>query len=386
MEAKTTGQRLIAEINLDHIVFNYRQACKCAPGSQVCCVIKANAYGHGAVPVARALAKAGATHFAVATPEEALQLRRHGIQQDILLLGPVDCSWVRPLAEQGITLTIASSQEAKEYAAVAGSLKLKIHIKLETGLARLGFSDDSAVEDILALAADPHLELEGLFTHFAAADDELENDFTNQQMARFQAINEGLQRRGLIIPQLHCAASAAIIGHPHTHVAMVCPGIMLYGSNPTGSHPLPLKPALSLKARVVQVSKVEQGKSVSYGRTWFAPRDSLIATLSIGYADGLTRFLSGRLPMLVRGQAAWQVGRICMDMCMLDVTDIPGVKVGDYATIIGQDGELCLTADQVAAASKTISYEVLCAVGLRVTRQYYENGQLIEQINYLDQI
>ena len=392
------GQRLMAEIDLDNIVFNYRQVQKCAPGCEVCCVIKANAYGHGAVPVAQALAKAGAKYFGVATPEEALQLRRHGISQDILLLCPADAYWVQTLIEHKITLTVGNRQAAHEYAAAAGKRRLKIHIKLDTGMARLGLPCQSAVEDILTIAACPAFELAGMFTHFSAADEDaiiiakdgkraeegIENDFTNTQMSRFQTVHRELQRRGLDLKLLHCACSAAIIAYPQTHATMVRPGIMLYGSNPLGSHPLPLKPALSLRARVVQVLEVKQGESVGYGRAWYAPRNSLIATISLGYGDGLTRFLSGKLPMLIRGRKARQVGRICMDMCMLDVTDIPAVAIGDYATIIGKDGDMTVTAEQVAEAAGTISYELLCSVGLRVPRWYYQNGRLVEQVSYID--
>ncbi|MCL1816841.1 MAG: alanine racemase [Clostridiales bacterium] len=410
MEASIKGRRLLAEIDLDNIIYNYRQVQQCAPGCEVCCVVKANAYGHGAVPVALALAEAGVRYFAVATPEEALQLRKHGIRQNILLLCPTDTCWVQELAEKEISLTVGSALAAAEYAAAAGEHRLKIHVKLETGMARLGIPYQNAPKEILALAANPSFELEGLFTHFSAADEDsiiivkdgrrregllstlstkqerLANDFTNMQMERFLAVNRLLQKHSLNIPLLHCACSAAIIAYPNTHATMVRPGIMLYGSNPLGSSTLSLKPALSLKARVAQLSLVKQGESVGYGRAWYAQRDSQIATISLGYGDGLTRFLSGKLPLLLHGHKARQVGRICMDMCMVDVTDIPHVSVGDYATIIGKDGDIAITVEQVAEAAGTIAYEILCALGLRVPRIYYRNGQLIEQVNYLDQL
>ncbi|MCL1975879.1 MAG: alanine racemase [Firmicutes bacterium] len=408
MENNDKGWRLLAEINLDNIVFNFRQVQICAPGCEICCVIKANAYGHGALPVARALAEAGAKYFAVATPEEALQLRRHGVEQNILLLCPPDTGFVQELAKEGIALTVNSVQTAQEYALAAGHSRLKIHIKLDTGMARLGLPFKNAVESIMAIAAHPSFELEGLYTHFSAADEDAiiiakdgkrmegmlghyiatqglsENDFTNTQMERFLAVLNELQKQNIHIPLLHCACSAAIIAYPHTHATMVRPGIMLYGSNPLGSHPLPLKPALSLRARVVQILEIKQGESVGYGRTWYAFRDSQIATISLGYGDGLTRFLSGKLPVLIRGQKARQVGRICMDMCMLDVTDIAGVTVGDYATIIGEDGDLAISVEQLAEAAGTIAYEIFCALGLRVPRAYYRHNMLIEEVNYLN--
>jgi alanine racemase len=385
MKLKEKGQRLLAEINLDNIVYNYRQVLKCAPGCRVCCVIKADAYGHGAVPVARALAAAGAGFFAVAAPEEALQLRRHGITEEILLFGPVDSSWVKPLVEQGITLTVTDRHGAQEYIAAAPGLSLKVHIKLETGMARLGLPYLSAAEEILALAALPELKIEGLYTNFSASDMEEENTFSTLQMTRFQAVADKLRQGGLNVPLLHCAGSAAIIAHPFTHAMMVRPGLMLFGSSSLNPHP-PLKPALTLRARVMQVLEVKQGESVGYGRAWYAPRDTLIATISIGYADGLTRLLSGKLPLLIQGQEARQVGRICMDMCMLDVTDIPGIKAGDYATVIGEDGEAAITVDQLAKMAGTIPHEIFCALGLRAPRFYYQNGQLAKDINYIDRL
>ena len=403
------AQRLIAEINLDNILFNYRQVLKCAPDCRVCCVVKANAYGHGAVPVARVLAQAGADFFAVATPEEALQLRRHGISQDILLLCPADADWVEVLAAQRISLTVGSIETARIYAKAAKGAQLKIHIKLDTGMTRLGLPYQGAVENILAIARWPNFIIDGLFTHFSVADEDTiiiakdgkrreglfapsstkdkgDNDFTNVQLSRFQTINKELRTHNIDIPLVHCACSAALIAYPHSQGTMVRPGIMLYGSNPLGNHPLTLKPALTLKARVAQVSRILKGESVGYGRNWFATRDSVIATVSLGYADGLTRLLSGKLPMLIHGREARQVGRICMDMCMLDITEIPQVVAGDYVTIIGRQQTLAITADQIAQAAGTITHEVLCAIGLRVPRLYYQSGQLVEQINYLDQL
>ena len=386
MAVNLKGQRLLAEIDLDNIVFNYRQAQKCAPGAKVCCVIKADAYGHGAVPVARALADAGASYFCVATPEEALQLRRHGITEQILLLGPTDGSWVKTLVKQGVALTVADRRSATEYAAAAGGQSIKVHIKLDTGLARLGLPYQSAAEEILAIAAMPGFVIEGLFTHFSAAEIAEKNDFTATQMARFEEVNAKLRLKGLNIPLLHCAGSAAIIAHPYTHTVMVRPGLMLFGGNPFEASSLPLKPTITLRARVAQVLEVKRGESVGYGRAWYAPRDTLIAAISIGYADGLTRFLSGKLPLLIHGRPARQVGRICMDMCMLDVTDIPGVKAGDYATIIGRDQEQTITVNQLAKAAETIPHEILCALGQRISRFYYQNGCLTEGVNYIDQL
>lgn len=380
-----TPQRIWAEVDLDSIIFNYQQARACTGGREQFCVIKANAYGHGAVPVARALAGAGATRFAVSTTEEALQLRRHGIKQPILLLGMVDGSWVKPLAKQDIALTVGNMPTARAYAA-AGAGPLNIHVKVETGMARTGLPYESAVEDTLAIAAMPNLRIEGIFTHFSSADMRQEDEFTRLQMERFNAVAEELHRRGLAIPLRHCANSAGIVGHPYTHADMTRPGIMLYGSPPIPGHPLELKHTLALRARIVQVQTVARGESVGYGRSWYAPHDTRVATLSIGYADGLQRILSNQQHMLVKGREARICGRVCMDMTMVDVTDIHGVETGDVATIIGADGEARITVDQVAATARTISHEVFCAVGLRVPRFYYQGGNLVGEDSYLQKV
>lgn len=380
--------RAWAEIDLDAMVFNYRQVRAAAPGAEAMCVIKADAYGHGAPEAARALADAGCSRFAVATAEEAIQLRRHGIDQPILLLGMVPHRWAPEMASLGVDMAVGTPGCAAGYAAAlkAGSQAgLGIHLKIDTGMRRVGLWQEDAVDKALAIAATPGLQLEGIFTHFCAADEGVEDAFTDTQLARFNAVCAGLEQAGLRIPLRHCANSAGVIAHPASHMDMVRPGIVLYGSNPT-EKPFGLRPALSLRSRVVQVKPVAEGESVSYGRTWFAKRPSLIATLGIGYADGLMRSMSGRIQVLINGHRARQVGRICMDMCMVDVTDVPGVAAGDTATLIGTDGGLTITCDEMAAAAGTISYEVFCAVGRRVPRVWLQGGRAQDRRCYIDNI
>lgn len=379
--------RIWAQVDLDNLVHNYRQVRQIAAGREVLCVIKADAYGHGAVPVAKALAAAGATHFAVATPEEALRLRRGGVSQYILLLDTVPAHWAPVMAAHNIAMAVGSLSVAQGYAQALEGGRLAVHIKLNTGMNRLGLDPDAAPGEALRIAALPGFVVEGVFTHFPSADEQGDGvDFTARQIERFHAAVDAIEAKGLRIPLRHLANSAGILCHPAGHGDMVRPGIMLYGSNPCPHIPCDLRPVLALKSAVGQLVKVPKGQAVSYNRTWTAPRDSLVAVVTAGYADGLPRVASGKIDMLVNGARAPQVGRICMDMCMLDVTGLPGIQEGDVVTIIGRDGEHFITADELAGAAGTISYEVLCAVGLRVPRLYYQDGRLIDSICYLDKL
>ncbi|MDL2327057.1 alanine racemase [Ruminococcaceae bacterium OttesenSCG-928-A11] len=380
------NHRVWAEIDLDNLVFNFKQAQKAAPNSEVLAVIKADAYGHGAVPAARALAAAGAKRFAVATAEEALQLRRHGVKEPILLLGMVPTRWAPELAKAGITLAVGTLEYAQACAELAAGTPFKVHIKVDTGMRRIGFEPAAAVEAALAVAALPGVEVEGIFTHFCVADDPAEDEFTALQLERFLQVCDGVKAAGLNIPLRHCANSAGIIAHPETHLDMVRPGIMLYGSNPCRHIDFELRAPLSLRGRMAYVKPIGAGESVGYGRTWFSERPSVIASIGIGYADGLLRNLSNKIDMLARGQRAKQVGRICMDMTMLDVTDVPGVQAGDVATLIGTDGAETITGDEMADAIGTISYEVFCAVGRRVPRLYVQNGAVVDETCYVDRL
>lgn len=386
-------ERVWAEINLDNLIHNYRTAKKLAGRGEVMCVIKADAYGHGAVWAAKALSGAGAGFFAVATPEEAIQLRRHGITQPVLLLGMTGADWAPRLAEMDISAAVGDEAAAKGMSEKLGSKKLRVHVKIETGMNRTGITTDKAVEQTLNIANMPGLLVEGIFTHLPAADDDGEFDFTDAQISTLGGVVAKLKEKGLEIPLTHFANSAATIcGGEYgdsSSFNYYRPGIMLYGSNPCldpKARDADIKPVMSLRARVSQVKRVTKGESVGYGRSWFAGRDSVIATVGVGYADGLLRSLSGKIYMLADGKRAPQVGRICMDMCMLDVTDIPGVSAGDIVTIMGSDGAESNTADDLAAAANTISYEIFCAVGKRVRRFYFQNGALIDNICYIEKL
>lgn len=382
----TKRHRVWAEIDLDHLIHNFKQAQQRAGRRQLLCVIKADAYGHGAVQVARALLSAGANYFAVNTPEEAMQLRRHHIMQPILILGMVSPDWVHELSEKNITLTVGDSETARLYAKALGSRSLRIHLKLETGINRIGFQLPWAIEEIEAIASQPCFQIEGAFSHFSAADDADEDAFTQQQQKVFQEILGELERHGIRIPLRHIANSAAISAHPDSYADMIRPGLLLYGYNPGRNAHMDLRPVLSLRSHVVQTKTIRAGESVGYGRTWKAPRDTKVATLGIGYADGLFRLLSGKIDMLLHGHRVPQIGLIGMDMCMLDVSSVADVKAGDIVTIIGRDASAFISADELAAAAQTISYEILCAVGRRVPRLYTREGKITDEISYVDRL
>jgi alanine racemase len=371
--------RLWAEIDLDRLVHNFREAQKTAVSGRIMPVIKADAYGHGAVQTALALRSAGADFFAVATAEEALQLRRHGVTCNILLLGTAPVSHLTALADAGVTLCIPSLETAGIYKEALGVKPADVHIKFDTGMTRLGLSPQNAVRGALEVA--DGLNVTGLFTHFAAADDPSENGYTKAQFDRFLSVCDALRKLKMKNVVLHTANSAALLSHPYTHLDYSRPGLLLYGYSPSGAPNL--SPVLSLYTSVMQLHTVPEGTTVSYGRAWTAERESVIATVPVGYADGLPRALSGKGAfMLVHGHKAPIVGRICMDFCALDVTGLPGINQGDLVTVLG-DG---FDAADHARLSGTIPWEILCSVGRRVPRVYKRNGEIIEETNDVDRL
>jgi len=371
--------RLWAEIDLDRLVHNYQKARSLAATGKIMPVIKAGAYGHGAVQTALTLRAAGADFFAVATPEEALQLRRHGLDCDILLLGVSPVSHLSSLAEAGVTLCVPDIGTARMIQETLGSRPVNVHIKFDTGMTRLGLPFEDAVKSAAEIADNLHVT--GLFTHFASADDRSEDRFTRDQFDQFDRICRELNALGLRQTVKHSANSAALIAHPYSHLDYARPGLMLYGYSPCDTPNL--QPVLSLYTSVMQLHTVPAGATVSYGRTWTAERESVIATVPVGYADGLSRALSGSgMTMLIGGRRAPLVGRVCMDYCALDVTGVPGVEQGGLVTVLG-DG---IDASEHARLSGTIPWEILCSIGRRVPRIYQKGGKIVEEINDLDRL
>lgn len=374
---KQTQTRTWTEIDLSNLEHNYRALRAMLPqGCRFLGVVKADAYGHGAVQVARRLETLGAEYLAVACLDEALELRQARITTPILILGYTPTERAEALLDNGITQTVYDVEMARALsnAAAAAGKTLKIHVKADTGMSRLGWlcggeDQSAAVEAIAQVCALPGLEAEGIYTHFANADGD--EDYTMLQFTRFLDLLEALKERGITFAIRHCAASAAALKFPCTHLDMVRPGIALYGHYPDpsceGMDGPGLRPVMTLKTRVASVKTVPAGTPVSYGCTHVLDRETKLAALTIGYADGLPRLCSDKLEVLIGGQRAPVVGRICMDMCMADVTGLD-VAPGDEVEVFGEH----LPIEDVAALAGTIQYELLCAVSPRVHRAYLD--------------
>lgn len=373
-------RRTWAEISLSNLEHNYRLLRDLLPaGCRYLSLIKANAYGHGMVPVAKKMEALGADYFAVACLDEALEVRRAGIRTPVLILGVTLPEDAEEVVRCGATQSVSDRDGALALSAAAQKLGLpaRVHIKLDTGMSRVGFParEECAEETaraVLEVCALPGIDAEGIFTHFAAADDPAREPYTMMQFQRFLDMLDRLEKLGRTFPIRHCAASSATLNYPCTYLDMVRPGIAQFGHYPAaGMEGLAggeLKPVMSVKSRVVLVKDLPAGTCVSYGCTCTLTRDSRVATVPIGYGDGFFRLLSNRGEMLVSGRRAKILGRICMDMCMIDVTDIPGVKPGDVATVFGPG----LPLEEKADAAGTIQYEMLCDISPRVPRIYLE--------------
>lgn len=371
-------KRTWAEISLENIKHNFLEMrSKLPEGCRFLGVVKANSYGHGAVKVAKMLEAEGCDYLAVACLDEARQLRDAGVTLPILILGPSPADCAAELAELNITQAVGDFETAAEMSRLLenSGKSLKIHIKLETGMGRTGFDvqSEAEMEKLCKVLKLPGLDAEGVFTHFAVSD-EFGDSYTDEQLGRFlKAIENVEANSGWKFNIHHCTNSGAMINYKKTYMDMVRPGIALYGCYPAAERgEIELRPAMELKSRVAAVTSHKAGDTISYGRTFTAKKDMRIAVLPIGYADGLHRVLSGKIEVLINGKRAKQIGRICMDMCMADVTDIPSVKVGDVATIFGHDGDDFIPVEDLAEKAGTISYELLCAVSPRVPRIYID--------------
>lgn len=377
-----------AEINLDNFRHNIREVKRVVNEKKLIGVIKADAYGHGALEISRVLKEEGVDYLAVAFINEALELRKYGYEKPILILGYTSPNFVGEVVENDITQTVFSYDMAKMISIEAKKRNkiAKIHIKLDTGMGRVGFVfNDDAVDEIINISKLDNLYLEGIFTHFASAD-EKDKSFTIDQAEKFDYIINKLKQRGIEFEIKHAANSAAIIDLPNTYYDAVRPGIMLYGYYPSDEvdkKKVTLKPVMSLKASVVNIKEVPVNTPISYGRKFYTKRTSKIATLPFGYADGFTRLLFGKASVIVNGKFAPVVGRICMDQCMVDITDCGDVNVGDEVIVMGEKNGIRNTADDIAKILGTISYEILCGVSKRVPRVYIENGNIIKVKNYI---
>jgi len=343
-----------------------------APACRILAVVKADAYGHGAVPIAGALAKQGVTAFGVATVQEGLALRHAGIDGDILVLGGLYPEQIPDILGASLTPVVYSTEllSALADSVPAARRPYPVHVKVDTGMTRLGLDPKDARAQLPTIARSGTLRLAGLMTHLADADCE-DGAYTTEQIGRFQSLVNELQALGVSIPLAHAANSAGILFHPASHFTMVRPGLMLYGYGADAQRAQePLSPVLSLTAKVLQVRSVPAGQTVSYSRDFTTRRASKLAVLSIGYADGYPRALSNRGAVLLHGRRAPIVGRVCMDLTIVDVTDIPAAQVGDDAVLIGGTGGAAISAQDLADWADTIPYEILSTIGPRATRIY----------------
>ncbi len=388
-------KRTWAEIDLEMIRHNYsiiRE--KIDPSVKIMCIVKADAYGHGVQNVALEHQRIGADWFGVSNLHEALQLRNYGITRPILILGYTPPDRAAELSAFGITQAVFSDEYARELSACAqkNGSPVKCHIKLDTGMSRLGLGchdktqNDNSVEMICRICQYPNLDCDGIFTHFAVADENCDGvEFTRLQFENFKYVIEKLSGKGITFRFKHCCNSAATLEYPEFHMDMVRPGIILYGLTPSkyfkGKYDL--KPAMQLKSVISMIKTVEKGATVSYGRTFTAEHDMKIATVPIGYADGYPRPLSGRQDMIVNGVRAPIIGRICMDQLMLDVTNIENVAAGMTVTVFGEDNGTFLFVDELSEKTDTINYETVCLIGKRVPRIYLRGGKQVAQVNYI---
>ncbi len=365
----------VAVIDLEAIKFNFRQIrCLVGPNVKMCPAVKADGYGHGAIHVSRTAVDAGAEMLAVATIDEGIELRQSGIEIPILLLQCPSSADIPDIMANSIIPIACDLSFASELSrqALAVGKRAKVHIKVDTGMGRVGVQECETLDFAAKLAGMPGLEIEGIFTHLPSADENDDQTFTREQIRRFHKITLDLDALGVRIPIRHAANSAAILNFPEAYFDMVRPGIISYGLYDTDQvgRPVELRPAMTLKTGIVFLKELPPGRTVSYGRTFSATRRTLVATLPIGYADGYNRLLSNRAPVLVRGTHARVIGRVCMDQVMVDVTDVPGVALGDEAVLFGRQGDEHISIEEIASLTGTISYEVVCSIGKRVPRIY----------------
>ncbi len=369
-----------AVVSLDSLARNLGRVRDRVGDIQIMGVVKADAYGHGAFPVARTLVEAGATWLGVALPEEGVQLRRQGLQVPILVMGPTPPDQGPLLSEYRLDQMVYHPFHARALSASTGGSReaVRVHLKIDTGMGRLGIHPSEAAAGAKAIVHLPGLELGGVMTHFAAAD-AADKGHALEQLRRFLEAVREIEAAGIAVPLRHAANSAAILNLPETHLDMVRPGIALYGYPPSlfVSQGHPWEPVLTFMTRIAQVKKVPKGGTVSYGCTYVAPRDILVATLPVGYADGYNRLLSNQGEVLIRGQRAPVIGRVSMDMIMIDVTDVGGAQEGEEVILLGRQGDQAFSADEWAARLGTISYEILCNISKRVPRTYIWQGKIL---------
>jgi alanine racemase len=370
------GRPTVAEIDLRSLEFNYRQLKKRIPkGVKVLAVVKADAYGHGSIPISLKLEKLGVEYLGVAMAEEGVELRKGGVKAPILILGGIYGGeldqvfrfHLTPVAFRRDSLQLLSKEAERR------RRKIRVHLKVDTGMGRLGVPLNLWPTFLEEMRRFPIIEVEGILSHFSMTDED-EGTFTANQWNEFQKAVAMAEKMGIFCKYLHMANSATLTTLPSCSGNLVRPGIMLYGSYPSPMFQdlITLKPVMTLKTCIHFLKSVPPGTKISYGGAFITKRESLIATLPIGYADGYSRHLSNQGEVLIRGKRAPIVGKVCMDFIMVDVTEIPNVSLGDEAILMGKQGKEQITAEEIAEKIDSIPYEVLCLIGKRVPRVYKE--------------
>lgn len=379
--------RVQANIDLDAIYENVVQAKKLlAPGTKMMAIIKADGYGHGAVEIAREIDEL-VDAYGVAILEEGIELRQAGFTKPILILGYTCPEQYEPMIKYDIATAVFTLDMAEKISKTAQRLYKagKIHLKLDTGMSRIGFPlNEKAKQEILAISRLPMVEIEGCFSHFARMD-ETDKTKAMEQFQKYQEFTKELEKAGIVIPIKHISNSAGIMEMPEVHLDMVRDGICLYGLYPSDEvdkKRLPLKPAMALKSRVSYVKELDAGVEIGYGGTYTTEKTTRVATIPVGYADGYPRCLSNRGCVLILGQRAPILGRVCMDQFMVDVTDIPGVKTGTEVTLFGRDGQEEITVEEISEMAYSFNYEFVCDVGKRVPRVFYRHGRAVSSRDY----
>lgn len=375
-----------AEIYLDNLVHNYQQFETLFGENMICSpIIKADAYGHGAVECAMALMEVGARYFCVSFIDEAIQLRRAGIQGIIIILGYTEDAWVEDLFKYHLTPTVFDYHFAElldTYAASHGTI-CDIHVKIDTGMGRVGFWYEDAAAEVERIARLKNINIEGIFSHYSTAD-VADKSYANLQRMRFDEVLLQLRQRGIEIPIKHMANSAGAIDLDQTGMNLVRLGIVLYGLYPSDEvhhDKVMLKPVMRYTTKISYIKKMKAGCDISYGRTYTTPREMTVGTLIVGYADGYRRALSNKAYVMINGKKAKVIGAVCMDQMMVDLTDVEDAKVGDTAVLFGEDG---MSVDEMAKMADTINYEILCGMSKRVTRLYFQYGQVISSKGLLE--
>lgn len=385
-----TRRAVWAQIDLDAAAHNMRQIRKhVGPDVKIASVVKANAYGHGSVELAKTFAENGADCFAVSSLDEAVELRRYAhIDNEIFILGHTDARRTEELLTYDIEPAVFNLKNAEFFSQEARRLgkTLRVHIAVDTGMSRVGFQvNEFSVSEIKTIAALPNIEIRGMFTHFAVSDMK-DKTFTREQYGHFRWMCKRMEEEGIHIALRHCCNSAAVLELPEYYCDMVRPGIIMYGCEPSPEidiKPYDLRPVMSLRCCIAHVKLIDAGATVSYGRHYKAPSRRKIATLPVGYADGYSRILSGKVDVLYHGHRVPQVGAICMDQCMIDVSGEANVHAGDEVVLFGRQGDSFIPIEEIAAVCGTINYEIMCNISRRVPRVYMKNGKVVGREEYL---